>query len=410
MNKLKALIKFNLKRTTMKKSFVVLTVIGPVLIISMAVLPGLITSRSVQSVTEAEIALYGGDDAVAEVIIAASPGFLRIQRSTDLETSRRQCLEGSLDGIIILPDNALNADSLSFYTTGGSNIVMTETVRNTLGRIILVLRAAEEGVDPALAARLTDLPGFDIVQLKRDGSDKAGQSFDQFIYTAIAFIMLLYMTTLIYSQMIGRSVVSEKTSKTVEVMLSSVRPSALMTGKIIGMGVAGILQYGIWIVVSLLLIKVIGPAFDLELPAIFSTDLLGYLVLFFLLAFFLYSGLYAAVGAMAEDEQSYGQMQIPFIIPLVLPMVLISVLVMNPDSNLTVFLSFFPLTAPMVMFVRVIASPPPAWQILICVLIELISITAVALGSGRIFRTAILRTGKSVSLKEGISFLAGRGD
>lgn len=404
MNKLKVMIKYNFKRTTSKKSFIVLTIVGPIVIIAMAVLPGLLTARSFNSVTNAKVAVYGGE-LIADALINASPDFLTMYQTNDFEAAREECFDGKLDGVLVLPDDPMNAATLKFYTRAGSNIIMTETVRNTVGQILTGLRAAEEGIDPAKVARLTAVPSFDIVQLNRDGGDKAGQDFNDFIYTAIAFIMLLYMTTLLYSQMIGRSVVTEKTSKTVEVMLSSVRPETLMVGKIVGLGIAGLLQYAIWIAVSLLLMKVVGPAFNLGLPSLLSTDMLGYLILFFLLAFFLYSGLYAVCGALAEDEQSMGQLQIPFIIPLVIPMVMISYLVMNPEAPVTVFMSFFPLTAPMTMFVRVIVSPPGMLQIILCVAIMLVTITGVAIASGKIFRQAILRTGKSLSLKDGIKLL-----
>ncbi len=405
MHKLFVLIKYNFRRTAVKKSFVILTILGPFIIIAMGVLPGLFATKCVGTMTEAGIAIYGGDDTVADALILSSPDFLNMSRSSDFEEARERCINGGLDGVLVLPDDSLNARSLSFYTSSGSDIAMTETVRNTVGRMITGLRAASEGLDPVRIARITAYPAMDIIQLKKSGDDKAGTDFGEIIYTAIAFIMLLYMTTLLYSQMIGRSVVTEKTSKTVEVMLSSVRPEVLMIGKIVGMGLAGILQYAIWIAVSMLLIVAAGPALNLELPSLFTTDLLGYLVVFFLLSFFLYSGLYAAVGALAEDEQSMGQLQIPFIIPQVLPMVMISYFVMNPDTSATIFFSFFPLTAPMVMFLRVIVSQPPVYEILICIGIMLVSIAAVAIGSGKIFRQAILRTGKSLSLKDGFKLL-----
>lgn len=405
MHKLFVLIKYNFRRTAVKKSFVILTILGPFIIIAMGVLPGLFATKSIGSPTEAGIAVYGGDDTVAEALILSSPEFLNMSRSVNFEESRDLCMNGKLDGVLVMPEDSLNAESLSFYTPSGSDVVMTETVRNTVGQLITGLRAVSEGLDPERIARITTYPAMDIIQLKKSGDDKAGTDFGTIIYTAIAFIMLLYMTTLLYSQMIGRSVVTEKTSKTVEVMLSSVRPEVLMVGKIVGMGLAGILQYAIWIAVSLLLIVVAGPALNLSLPALFTTDLLGHLILFFLLSFFLYSGLYAAVGALAEDEQSLGQLQIPFIIPQVLPMVMISYFVMNPDSTATVFFSLFPLTAPMVMFLRIIVSQPPFYELLLCVGIMLVTIAAVAVGSGKIFRQAILRTGKSLSFKDGFKLL-----
>ena len=405
MNKLKVLVKYNFRRTASKKSFIILTIIGPVLIIAMAILPGLLAQRSMSTGTDVSIAVYGSGGGLAERLSQSASGFLTVSITDDFEEARESCIEGEIDGVLVLPDDAADAGVLSFYTASGGNIVMTETVRNTVGGILTGIRAAEAGISPDQIRKLTAVPALDIVQISRDGGDKAGQSFNDYIYTAIAFIMLLYMTTLLYSQMIGRSVVTEKTSKTVEVMLSSVRPTTLMVGKVAGMGLAGLTQYAVWIAVSLLLLKVVGPALELELPPLLSVDILGYLILFFLLAFFLYSGLYAVCGALAEDEQSYGQLQIPFIIPLVVPMVMISYLVMNPDAPVSVFMSFFPLTSPMTMFVRVIVSNPGTLQIILSVVIMLLTITAVAFGSGKIFRIAILRTGKSMSLKDGVLLL-----
>ncbi|MDC7226808.1 MAG: ABC transporter permease [Spirochaetales bacterium] len=408
MNKILVMIKYNFRRTAARKSFIVLTILGPVLIIAVAVVPGLLAQRGIDEVTDVRIAVYG-EAGLADMLIASSPDYITIYRALDFEAAREDCFDGNVEGVLVLPENAIDAQTLQFYTREGSNIIMTETVRNTIAGILTNLRAAEAGIASEQVAMLTAVPEFDIVQLNRDGADKAGQNFNDFIYTAIAFIMLLYMTTLLYSQMIGRSVVTEKTSKTVEVMLSSVRPATLMIGKIAGMGIAGIIQYGIWIGVSLLLMKVVGPALDISMPSLLSADMLGYLILFFLLAFFLYSGLYAVCGALAQDEQSYGQLQIPFIIPLVLPMVMVSYLVMNPEAPVTVFMSFFPLTAPMTMFVRVIVSPPGMLHIILCVAIMLVSIIAVAVGSGKIFRLAILRTGKSMKLTDGFRLLFQRG-
>ena len=410
MNKLWVMIKYNFRRTAARKSFVILTILGPIIILAVSVLPGLLTQKSFEAGVDVHVAVYGSGNGFADTLEAASSDYLSIVKTDDFEAAREQCIEGDLDGVLVLPDDGMETEMLSFYTREGSNIVMTETVRNTVGNILTGLRAAEAGLTPQQVAQLTAMPSFNIVQINRDGGDKAGQNFEDFIYTAIAFIMLLYMTTLLYSQMIGRSVVTEKTSKTVEVMLSSVRPASLMIGKIVGMGIAGILQYAIWIAVSLVLMKIVGPALDIEIPSLLSTDMLGYLVLFFLLAFFLYSGLYAVCGSLAEDEQSYGQLQIPFLIPLIVPMVMISYLVMNPEAPLTVFLSMFPLTAPMTMFIRIIVSSPGMFQITLCVVIMLVSIIAVSVGSGKIFRLAILRTGKSLKLSDGFKLLFEKGE
>ena len=212
--------------------------------------------------------------------------------------------------------------------------------------------------------------------------------------------MLLYMTVLLYGQLIGRSVVMEKTSKTVEIMLSSVTARDLMFGKILGLGLAGLLQYGVWVSMAMILTKLVGPLFNLAVPPGLSAGNLFWLVLFFILAFFLYASAYAALGAASEDEHNLGQIAWPLLMFLVIPLVMIGTLVTSPDSSLSVFFSLFPMTSPIVMLVRILVSPPPSWQIILCVALLLVSVAGMALLAAKIFRVGILMTGKRAKLKE----------
>jgi len=221
----------------------------------------------------------------------------------------------------------------------------------------------------------------------------------------MSFVMLLYMTTLLYGQMIGRSVVTEKTSKTVEIMLSSVSPRELMFGKILGLGLAGLLQYGIWVSIALVLTRLAGPLLGIAVPASVTPGNMAWLVTFFVLAFFLYASLYAALGAAAEDEQHLGQLAWPVLIFLIVPLVMISSFVSNPGSPLSVALSLFPMTSPIVMLIRVLIAPPPLWQVALCLAILVASIYLAAAAAARIFRTGILLTGKRARLGEILKWL-----
>jgi len=218
--------------------------------------------------------------------------------------------------------------------------------------------------------------------------------------TVLVFVMLIYMTVLLYGQMIGRSVVTEKTSKTVEIMLSSVKSQDLMFGKILGLGLAGLLQYAVWVSMAFLLTRFVGPLLGLSLPAGISTGNLIWLVVFFILAFFLYSSAYAALGAASEDEQHLGQMAWPLIMFLIVPLVMINTLVTTPDSTLVVILSLFPLTSPIVMLARVLVSSPPVWQLVLCVALLVAAVAGTAVLAAKIFRVGILMTGKRPKLKE----------
>jgi ABC-2 type transport system permease protein len=212
--------------------------------------------------------------------------------------------------------------------------------------------------------------------------------------------MLLYMTVMLYGQIIGRSVVTEKTSKTVEIMLSSVTPQDLLFGKILGLGLAGLLQYSVWVGMALVLTRLVGPVFGLALPPAITAGNLVWLVVFFVLAFFLYSAAFAALGAASEDEQHLGQMAWPLLAFLIVPFVMVSSFISNPDSAVALVLSLFPMTSPIVMFVRVLVSSPPVWELALCLGVLVASVFGMALLAARVFRVGILLTGKRAKLGE----------
>jgi len=218
--------------------------------------------------------------------------------------------------------------------------------------------------------------------------------------TGLIFAMLLYMTVLLYGQAIGRSVLSEKTNKTVEIMLSSVRPMDLLFGKILGKALASLLQYGIWVSVSLAMMKLIGPRLGVPVGVELSISTFAYLVLFFILAFFLYCSIYAALGAASEDEQHLGQLAWPVVIFLMIPIVMISQVITAPRSSMVVGLSFFPLTAPIIMFLRILMGAVQPWEILLSIALIIIATAAVIWLSSKIFRVGILMTGKRLKFRE----------
>ena len=175
----------------------------------------------------------------------------------------------------------------------------------------------------------------------------------------------------------------------------------MMFGKLLGIGLAGIIQYTFWITLALALSRLILPGLGVETTISGVTPVnMAFLGLFFVLAYFLYSACYAAIGSGAEDEQHMGQLGMPLLLFLILPMVMVSNIVMNPGSPFTVGLSFFPMTAPLVMLMRIIISMPPWWEILLSVALISVTTLLVVAAAARIFRVGILMTGKRFSLRE----------
>ena len=153
-----------------------------------------------------------------------------------------------------------------------------------------------------------------------------------------------------------------------------------------------------WIAVALLLIKVVGPGLGISIPPTVTVASFFYLVLFFVLAFFMYASAYAAVGAASADEQNFTQLSWPVLFFLIVPMVLISMVILSPDIPVMVGLSLFPLTAPIVMFARLIVGEAPAWQVLLSVLLMIACIAVTVAVSAKVFRVGILLTGSKRSI------------
>ena len=403
MKKIFKIARHEFRLTTRSKAYKIITVIGPFLIIAVSVLPSLLSSRAAGTKKETSIAVTSGGSGGQVLFNTLRPALEQARVIPFYCENEEECLElvrtGKAQGYLVLPEDFLSGENIGYYSLTATDIVLSEMLKTIVGQAIVSLRLAEAGLDPEQVAGLSRMPGITVRKINREGTEERSQDFLSIMLTAIAFIMLLYMTVLLYGQMIGRSIVMEKTSKTVELMLSSVKPGELMYGKIFGLGFAGILQYAIWIGVAAILIKIIGPVFSINLPASFTGATLGFLALFFILAF-LYASAFAALGAAAEDEQHVGQLAWPLMLCLALPLMLISPLIMNPESTVVRVMSLIPLTAPMVMFTRTLINIPPWWEILLCVAILAGTIALFTGGAAKIFRTGILMTGKRFTLKE----------
>ncbi len=396
MNKLLSVSIFEFKRTAANKAFVIVTLLGPILILAFSVLPGLLATRPELMNKEGRVALVGGDAGLREALAKAlGPRGLEIVESSSDESARAGVADGSLAGAVVLPSDWQDADSFTYYSPTGTDAMVYETLSSVVGAQATARKLDASGIDPALMARVLAVPSLRVVKAGREGDSDSGKAdFMGILLSAMAFVMFIYMTVLLYGQMIGRSVVQEKMSKTVEIMLSSVSPSQLMFGKILGNGAAGILQYGFWTLMVAALSRLLGPRFGISMPEAVSMSNMGWLALFFLLGFFLYSSLYAAAGAAAEDEQHMGQIAMPIILLLVLPLMLISPIIMNPSSPIAMFFSYFPFSAPMVMLVRVVVGSYKPWEPWLAVVILLVGIGVLAFLAAKIFRVGILMTGK----------------
>lgn len=406
MKRLLTVLSHEFRMTAANKAFVIITIIGPFLIAAVAVLPSLLIQRTGNRIEPGTtIAVVGADESlVRHLREGLGPRNLSIEPMTRVEAATAQVQREEIHGALILPENYLENLQYRYVSQTGTDLNISESLRSVVGEFVVRQKMAQAGLDPARVRELTARPELSVQRITEGGAAQE-QDFGSIILSAIMFVMMIYMTILFYGQIIGRSVLVEKTEKTVEIVLSSVSPRELLFGKILGKGLAGLLQYAVWISLALLLTEWLAPEVGLTLPTGLEPSTFAFLLLFFVLAFFLYATGYAAIGSGSTDEQHMSQLGMPFILMLVIPMVMASAIVMDPSGGFARVLSYFPFTAPIVMFVRVLVQTPPPWEILLSVGIMVVTIIGMVFLSAKIFRVGILMTGKRFKLSEILSWV-----
>jgi ABC-2 type transport system permease protein len=281
-------------------------------------------------------------------------------------------------------------------------------VRQMAIRQIVVRAALSErlGADDSEALALLSGGELDLVVLADDGGGAEGPAFA----AAYGGAFLLYMTILLYAIAVMRSVLEEKTNRIVEVVISSMRPFQLMLGKILGVGAVGLTQLAIWALSAALLVAAGIPALLAANPSM--SDLaelapylpgLGYLglfIVFFVGGYFMYSGLYAAVGAMCNTDEEAQQAQFPVVMLLVVPIIFVTQVISAPNAPSSVALSLVPLFSPILMFARAATGAAPFWQIGLSVVGMIATVIVIAWVAGRIYKVGILMAGKRPTLPE----------
>jgi ABC-2 type transport system permease protein len=262
----------------------------------------------------------------------------------------------------------------------------------------------ERGISPDDAEAMLKPVDMDTVEIK-GGQATKGPGEAKF-FAGFGVAMTLYFMLIFHGMAVMRSVLEEKTSRVMEVMLSSVKPRDLMAGKIVGVGAVGLTQVAIW----LLLGSFAGSGTMVASNGMrefiaSSSGLLVWLPIYFVLGFLLYSGLYAALGAAVNSDQEAQQWQFFVTMPLIIPIIIMTMIIRQPDSSTSVWLSMVPFFSPILMSVRMAMHTPPLWQIALSIALLLVTMYLVLLLSSRIYRIGILMYGKRPTLPEIVKWL-----
>ncbi len=316
------------------------------------------------------------------------------------EKLHREVLKKKTDGYLVLEPGKLEKEEVEYYSTTVSDFIALNQLQSAVNRVWMREKMAARGLPGDLAAELEkriDLKPFKVTE--KGSAEEKGAG----IIATIIFMVLMYTTFFIYGSQVMRGVIEEKNSRIVEIVIASVRPTELMLGKIVGIGLVGLTQYLTWSLVAMNLslpgIATLLSTSDMGVPKV-PISMLGYFVLFFILGYFVYASVYTAIAAPFNTDQEATQlMMVPMILILSGFMVYPAVM-NNPSGPVAVFFSLFPFTASLVMFLRTAVSEPPAWQIALSIALLIATTAGLAWFAGRIYRVGILMYGKKPTIPE----------
>ena len=401
-SKLGIVLAYEFKKIVCKKSFIIVTILGPFLMAAMVLIPSLSSINSVDRSGETiSIGILSDGNAITYAVrdTLVASGWNIVEKN-DVESLKSDVYGKTIEGYLAPDGNG----AFGYYSTETGDLYVHSALQSIVSNVIISNRLAQQGFDPQTVFGLmsqTELPSYKLSE--KEGTTEETDSEGDYMMRLLVplfFALCIYMAILLYGQSIGRSVVSEKSSKIVDVLLSSVKPDDLLMGKIFGVALSGVLQFSIWILFALVGVSVVSSVTGFKIPVQLAPASFIYLGVFFLLGFLLYGACYGAVGAASEDEQHMAQLSYPFLLCLIVPICFISSISSNPNSTLALFLSEFPFTSPMVMLSRLVGGEVPLWQLILSIVLLVCSIYLVMKLSAKIFRVGILLTGKNFKFKD----------
>lgn len=406
-----------------KKSFLIMSIVGPLLIAGLWVVPIWLSTRDTDQKT---IEILDDSGYFKEKFTETSSlKFEYIQ--TDLVAAKTEILSSENYGLLYIPRiNLDEPEGITFFSGKNPSIEVIQDLEWAMKSVVEDIKLERSSIDQATLDSLRADIDIDMINMT-DSGEKAGSAG---VATIIGYIsaLMIYFFIFVYGIQILRGVIEEKSSRIVEVIVSSVKPFHLMMGKILGVGAVGLTQYIIWLVLSIMITAGISSYFNIDrtdsLPAQteqsgviegeqsneFVAEMLNSLesidfsllavafLLYFLGAYLLYGSLFAAIGSAVDNDSDAQQFQLPVTIPLIFSLIVLTAILREPDGSLAFWLSMIPLFSPVIMMMR-IPFGVPYWEIGLSLTLLIAGFIFTTWLASRIYRIGILMHGAKVNYR-----------
>lgn len=304
--------------------------------------------------------------------------------------------------LIIPPDLSARGATFEFRSRKAGDFVAGDTLKDALNEAVRSQRLADANINETLLKNLSQNVTFESKSISDTGEEKDSEML---FIASLVIGMLMYITLTIYGQVIMGAVVEEKETRIAEILFSSARPFDLMFGKLVGVGLAGLTQLGIWVGSLAALIAVMstqgGDAAGVTASLPNITPLMAvYFLVYFVVGYFIYASIFALIGSMVTSVQEGGQFAFPPIMIMLVGFYFCFAVIRDPNSSLSFWVSIAPLFAPLTMPVRILAEMPPFWQIALSILLNCLAIAGLVWLASRVYRVGMLMYGKRATIPE----------
>jgi ABC-2 type transport system permease protein len=442
MNKFLAIVKREYLQRVRTKMFIVVTLLGPIIMSLFGVVPALIfsikaggpvrvavidqTGRMYKRVSSSMLnengdegeqpaslasqeALNANRDQRLRQVGKAQQDNLSLEevsaKGRSLDELKQELSERirkhDLDGYLVLPADLLQGGMAQFFGRNAGDVFTRGRLEDGLSRAVREERLAGANIDVKIVREFSQPVKLQSFKVGERGEERdRGEGF--ILVFASGFI--IYLTILMYGQVILGAVIEEKETRIAEILFSSVKPFPLMMGKLIGISLVALTQLSVWgLAFAAFALYGVGllasQGVPVHIPNI-APIVFVYFVLFFLLGYFIYSTIYALVGSMVTTAQEGGQLALPIILLLVVGFYLAFPVIRSPDSSFAFWVSMFPFFSPITMLVRIVTQTPPFWQIALSLAIGFGTVILLTWLASRIYRIGMLMYGKRASIPE----------
>lgn len=318
-------------------------------------------------------------------------------RFSSNDVALESILSKTIEGFIFIPENILGSEEIRYYSKSLSDIKIYSNLRSVLNKVVIEQRMINQEIDVSIVSQLSERIQFNTYEINDFGEAAESDGFSSFVIPYL-FLMILFMTVFMSGQLLLRSVMEERTSRTIEILLSSVTPKELMSGKILGLGALGLAQ------IIFYLIAALSITYYKNL-AVIELSQIPFFLIYFISGYLFYASIFAAMGTFFSSEQEAQQSSGIISLIAIIPIAFASYFITNPSSSFTIGTTYFPPLTPFMMIIRLGTDTVGIGEIFYTTILMIISCWIMLIVSGRVFQTAILLYGKKVTLKEVIKWI-----